>query len=417
MPDVFLSYSREDKARAEAVAQALTNAGYDVFWDNEIPPGSTWADYLQSKITAAKALVVLWTSTSTQSQWVREEARIGRDAKKLVPIILDGTAPPFGFGEVQAVDLGAWRGEPNHPEWQRFLNGLTYVVQQSGGAAPTPTGAQRAVKMPAAPGGQGAGPAAELAKSTGVPKWAIYGGVGFLALVGIGAIVQETNTPAGPGVAPGPGQAPIVSNATIGPRAQAAQQRALDAQRQARAAAVEARSNASLGMQAAQAAQAGQPGFGSTENLGNTIVGDIAGLSAGRAAPVSAQFSAGMQFSGLMQVLSDTSYTLAGAAQMRGGANFAGRWRYEGENGKFTASGAVPGKYSLEAVGSSNGREESGLAVIQYPSGERYEGEYRAVGEPPDATVFRNGHGVHFAADGSVINAGRFDNDRFVGAE
>lgn len=415
MPDVFLSYSREDKARAEAVAQALTNAGYDVFWDNEIPPGSTWADYLQSKISAAKALVVLWTNTSTQSQWVREEARIGRDAKKLVPIMLDGAAPPFGFGEVQAVDLSAWRGEPTHPEWQRFLNGLAYVVEQGGGAAAKPTAPARAVNMPQGPAASASGGAA--VKPAGVPKWATYAGIGVLALAGLGYLAEQQGPGAGPGVAPGPTLPAAATTANLPPKAQSAQQRALDAQRQARTAAVEARANATLGLQAAAAAQAGQQGFGSSENLGNKVVGDIAGLQAGRPAPVAAEFNAGVQFTGIMQIRSLTNYTLSGSVQARGSATFAGRWEYEGEDSKFSASGDIPSKYKIDAVGSGNGREESGLAVVIYPNGERYEGEYRAVGEPPDATVFRNGLGVHFAANGAVINAGRFNNDAFVGPE
>ncbi|MBP6690322.1 MAG: toll/interleukin-1 receptor domain-containing protein, partial [Hyphomonadaceae bacterium] len=79
MADVFLSYGREDTARAEQVAKGLEAAGLDVFWDNEIPPGTTWADYIESKLTQCKALIVLWSEHSTKSQWVREEARMGRD--------------------------------------------------------------------------------------------------------------------------------------------------------------------------------------------------------------------------------------------------------------------------------------------------------------------------------------------------
>jgi hypothetical protein len=98
MADVFLSYAREDSARAEQIANGLQAAGMDVFWDNEIPPGTTWADYIESKLNQCKALIVLWSEHSTKSQWVREEARLGRDRGCLIPVLIDAAQPPFGLG-------------------------------------------------------------------------------------------------------------------------------------------------------------------------------------------------------------------------------------------------------------------------------------------------------------------------------
>ena len=128
MADVFISYSREDRARAEQVANGLAGQGLAAFWDTDIPPGQTWADYIEGKLTQCKAVVVLWSEHSTKSQWVREEARMGRDKAKLIPVRLDGSAPPFGFGEVQAADLSTWRGEPGHAEWVRFSAAVRNAV-------------------------------------------------------------------------------------------------------------------------------------------------------------------------------------------------------------------------------------------------------------------------------------------------
>ncbi len=133
MADVFVSYAREDKAWAEQIARGLADSGLEVFWDSEIPPGQTWADYIESKLSQSKALVVLWSRASTQSQWVREEARMGRDKNKLVPVMLDDAAPPFGFGEVQTADLSRWTGSGDDPAWQRFIGGVRAKVDQQGG--------------------------------------------------------------------------------------------------------------------------------------------------------------------------------------------------------------------------------------------------------------------------------------------
>ena len=102
MPDVFISYAREDRARAEQIARGLALLGLESFWDTDIPPGQTWADFIEAKLSQCKAVVVLWSEHSTKSQWVREEARMGRDKSRLIPVRLDASAPPFGFGEVQA---------------------------------------------------------------------------------------------------------------------------------------------------------------------------------------------------------------------------------------------------------------------------------------------------------------------------
>lgn len=144
MADIFVSYAREDRARAEQIARGLEAQGYDVFWDNEIPPGQTWADYTEAKLTESKVTVVLWTASSVASQWVREEARMARDKGKLIPVLLDGSMPPFGFGEVQGADLSAWRGEANHP-------GFARVVSAIAGATGGPSGPPNPALLRAAP--------------------------------------------------------------------------------------------------------------------------------------------------------------------------------------------------------------------------------------------------------------------------
>jgi len=147
MSDVFISYAREDSAQAERVARGLEAMGLDVFWDNEIPPGQTWADYIETKLNQCNAAVVLWSQHSTKSQWVREEARMGRG--KLVPAKLDVAEPPFGFGDVQAADLSQWGGDYNHPQWGRFANAV--FAKARDGATPQPAAAPQAPPQPHQP--------------------------------------------------------------------------------------------------------------------------------------------------------------------------------------------------------------------------------------------------------------------------
>lgn len=193
MADVFLSYAREDTARAEQIAKGLAAAGLDVFWDNEIPPGTTWADYIEAKLNQCKALIVLWSEHSTKSQWVREEARMGRDKGVLIPVMIDASQPPFGFGEVQAANLAAWNGEADNPNWRRFID----AVMNATNTAPRPTPQQqpeppRTVQPPPQPQPQSqpqsAWSTSPPAPKTGVPVWAWVAGGAVAAVVALGVI-------------------------------------------------------------------------------------------------------------------------------------------------------------------------------------------------------------------------------------
>jgi hypothetical protein len=60
MADIFLSYAREDEARAKVLAEALEAEGWSVFWDRAIPPGKTWRKMLDSELEQAGSIVVGW---------------------------------------------------------------------------------------------------------------------------------------------------------------------------------------------------------------------------------------------------------------------------------------------------------------------------------------------------------------------
>lgn len=198
MADVFLSYAREDAARAEQIARGLEAAGLDVFWDNEIPPGQTWADYIEQKLTQCKALIVLWSSHSVGSQWVREEARMGRDKSVLIPVMIDNVQPPFGFGEVQAANLSGWTGAPDDVNWRRFVDAVTNFAR--GGARPVSQPMPSAPPRAAAPQ-RAYSPPTSAEKKTGVPVWVWVVGavVATVIVLGIiGMMMPEEQQVAGP---------------------------------------------------------------------------------------------------------------------------------------------------------------------------------------------------------------------------
>lgn len=98
MASVFLSYGREDANAARSVAAVLEKAGHSVWWDRHIKGGSEYSREIEQALKAADALVVLWSTNSVDSPWVRDEAASGRDRGRLVPVRLGSMSRHSDFG-------------------------------------------------------------------------------------------------------------------------------------------------------------------------------------------------------------------------------------------------------------------------------------------------------------------------------
>lgn len=112
LPDIFLSYSRSDRDVAERIQARLAEEGYDVFWDQNTPPGSDWDTWIRERLRNSRCVIVLWSRTSVVSPNVRHEAIIGRERAKLLPVMVDDLSPddfPMGLFLVQAVKVGRTR--------------------------------------------------------------------------------------------------------------------------------------------------------------------------------------------------------------------------------------------------------------------------------------------------------------------
>lgn len=124
MASLFLSYDRDHASLAKVIATALERAGHNVWWDRRIGGGTEYAHEIEQALESADVVVVLWTSSSIGSPWVRDEAGAGRDRGRLVPLSLEGTAPPIGFRQFQSIDLGSWRGRGRVPRLQEILSAI-----------------------------------------------------------------------------------------------------------------------------------------------------------------------------------------------------------------------------------------------------------------------------------------------------
>jgi adenylate cyclase len=120
MSEVFVSYARPDEPQANRVAEALRADGYHVWRDDELPAHRAYADVIEERLKAAKAVIVLWSDEAAKSQWVRAEADAARSLATLVQVTLDGTVPPMPFNQIQCADLNGWEGDSSAPGWRKL---------------------------------------------------------------------------------------------------------------------------------------------------------------------------------------------------------------------------------------------------------------------------------------------------------
>jgi hypothetical protein len=179
MSDIFISYARTDKARAELLASAFSRQGWSVWWDREIPPGKSFDEVIESALNSARCVVVLWSRESVSSRWVKTEAAEGAARGILVPVFIDKVQPPLEFRRIEAADLSDWHGDSPHAEFDQLLRTVGGLVT---GSDPRP------VKRMAPDA-----PAPSRARWLSTPG--IFGGLaaGVIAALALVLVLQRTN--------------------------------------------------------------------------------------------------------------------------------------------------------------------------------------------------------------------------------
>lgn len=121
---VFISYSHADRKAAVAVVRVLEDAGFPVWWDGLIEGGQRFSHATEAALKQARVVVVLWSKSSTASHWVHDEATLGRESGRLVPLSIDGSPPPLGFGQFQFIDISHVLGKPRSEPMQKLVRAV-----------------------------------------------------------------------------------------------------------------------------------------------------------------------------------------------------------------------------------------------------------------------------------------------------
>jgi tetratricopeptide (TPR) repeat protein len=127
-PDIFLSYNREDAARAKLFADAFMAEGFEVWWDARLRSGEEYDRVTEAALRGAKAVVVLWSKRSVDSSWVRAEATQAYRSKTLMPAMIEDCVRPVMFELTQTAELSHWRGDRKNPAWRAFITDLRSLV-------------------------------------------------------------------------------------------------------------------------------------------------------------------------------------------------------------------------------------------------------------------------------------------------
>lgn len=107
-PDVFVSYSREDIDGVGELVAHLRRLGVAVKWDQDFDAGEDFERTIRDTIDSVKAVIVVWSTASAASPYVRDEAKLAFAAGKLVPLCVPGFASarvPLGLGHLNVIDI------------------------------------------------------------------------------------------------------------------------------------------------------------------------------------------------------------------------------------------------------------------------------------------------------------------------
>jgi hypothetical protein len=178
MPDIFISYGREDRPHAERIASVLEERGWSVWWDRKILAGEAFSQTIEKAIDGARCVVVIWSTTSVASSWVRDEATEGSQRNILVPVLIDEIEIPLGFRQLHAVAIGDPATEEDTSKFDDLVAAVDSVLRR-----PVAVAALRETASTAAPRAQNSGGSPGT-----VPRWYLHAALAVAAILAVFAV-------------------------------------------------------------------------------------------------------------------------------------------------------------------------------------------------------------------------------------
>jgi TIR domain-containing protein len=87
---IFISHSSADKAFTDKLYDALLADGYWVWMDKSLQPAEKWEPQIDEKLRMSKIFLVLFSSTSVTSDWVKHEGSMALALnQQIIPVKID----------------------------------------------------------------------------------------------------------------------------------------------------------------------------------------------------------------------------------------------------------------------------------------------------------------------------------------
>jgi queuine/archaeosine tRNA-ribosyltransferase len=126
MADICIIYAREDHAIAQKLYDLLSQQ-WDVWWDEKIV--GDFAKVIEIEIPRSGCVVPLFSKNSREKGTVTDEIRLGeKNSRKILPVQLDNSDAPLGFGYLSKIDMCDWSGGVDHSGFKLLQQKISSVV-------------------------------------------------------------------------------------------------------------------------------------------------------------------------------------------------------------------------------------------------------------------------------------------------
>ncbi len=121
MPAVTVLYAPRDEALGLKIADALARQGHI----------ARHAPQRRDRDLALNddAAIIIWSEAALRLARLHDQASDALLRGALIPVAVDGAAPPEGFDVLPPVDLSGWRGDDDDPRWRFVLEELALLTQ------------------------------------------------------------------------------------------------------------------------------------------------------------------------------------------------------------------------------------------------------------------------------------------------
>ena len=153
---VFISYAHNDRKICKMIKQALLSRDFLVFEDEDMPVGTNFAEYIQTKIDDSVRdgfVLLLITENTNQSKWIKKEIEYTTKAGgKIVPIYVGDATLDYTWErnvrELQGVHLDS---EPTKEQIKNIISHIEHRIKYYNSDFTVSYGFQsaRSIKYPA----------------------------------------------------------------------------------------------------------------------------------------------------------------------------------------------------------------------------------------------------------------------------